>query len=184
MLSEELALGLVLRVLRLNLLNTDNSANAGAQLGWERWVCDKVFVGALWVGGDEADSLGWGGVDWVWEGDLSWLQAAGIDNVLLGGESEPDWGLGGLVLVVADEGLLGLLGGGGFVIVADVLEECLGGLQGLYLNVSIGTLYILSQKLAPVDWNGLTHLLGVKLIWRSRCDLGGQSGGFWSHFEM
>lgn len=104
-------------------------------------MCDEVFVGALWVGGDEADSLGWGGVDWVWEGDLSWLQAAGVDDVLLGGESEPDWGLGGLVLVVADESLLRLLGGGGLVIVGDVLEKCLGGLEGLYLNVSM-ELYI------------------------------------------
>lgn len=147
-------------------------------------MCDEVFVGALWIGGDKADSLGWGGVDWVWEGDLPWLQAAGVDDVLLGGESEPDWGLGGLVLVVADEGLLRLLSGGGLVIVGDVLEKGLGGLEGLYLNVSTGTLYILSQQLPQAILRIETHLLGVQLIWRSRCDLRGQGGGFWSHFEV
>ena len=53
--------------------------------------------------------------------------------MLLGGESQPDWGLGGLVLIITNEGLLGLLDGSGLVIVGDVLEERLGGLQGLSL---------------------------------------------------
>lgn len=61
-LGEELALGLVLAELGLDLREVDDTGDTIAQLGGELVAVDNVLVGALGVGGDEADGGGLVGV--------------------------------------------------------------------------------------------------------------------------
>ena len=99
MLSKQLALRLVLVELGLDLCDTNDTGDASAELGGEGGRGDQVFVGALRIGSDEADGLCCSGVDGVWEADLSRLQALGVDDVLFGGQGEPDRGLAGLLVI-------------------------------------------------------------------------------------
>lgn len=89
-LGEELALGLVLAVLCLELGDVDDAGHLLAQLGGEVVRGDNVLVGALGVGGDEADGGLGRGVEAVRQRDLAGLQASLVGNVSLGGEREPD----------------------------------------------------------------------------------------------
>lgn len=68
MLARELPLALVGLVFRFQLRQADDAGDAGGEGGGEGRVSEQVFVGALGVGGDEADAQGGGGVEGVGEG--------------------------------------------------------------------------------------------------------------------
>ena len=134
MLGEELALGVVLAELGLELGEADDAGDALAQVGGESLVVEEVLVGALGVGRDEADGDGLVRVERVRQGDLAGLEAGLVRDVALGGQGEPDGRLVdvGLALGVVEDVLLGglvrLLLGGLF----DVREQGLGGFEGLW----------------------------------------------------
>jgi hypothetical protein len=105
-LGEELALGLVLAVLCLELGDVDDAGDLFAQLGGEVVRGDDVLVGALGVSRDEADGGLLGGVEAVREGDLAGLEASLVGDVSLGGQGEPD-DLVGVAFGVFEEVALG-----------------------------------------------------------------------------
>lgn len=55
MLGFQFPLRFILRPFRADLLGADNPSNAGCESGGKSRGGDDVFVGALGVGGDEAD---------------------------------------------------------------------------------------------------------------------------------
>ena len=154
-LAEQLALALEGRVLLLEFLNANDALDVLAEGGGEGRLGDHVLVLALRVGGDQANAqsgLASGlGVDVrVRQDDLAGLQALLVDNVLLGGEDEPDGDILGLVVVGVGEQALLLFGGRlGLDIGLDLFHEGLGSAQGL---------------------------LGVELVGRRRGDLGDDGG--------
>ena len=134
MLGEELALRLILGELCLELGDINDSANLLAQLSGELLRGYNVLVGALGVGGDQTDGEGLVFVvESVRKLNLTGLQTSLVDNVALGGQSQPHGGIGGefVVVIVGEEVLLGRLGfslGGGLL---DGAEESFGGFEGL-----------------------------------------------------
>lgn len=115
MLGEELALGVVLGELGLELGDVDDAADALAQGLGKFGRGDNVLVRALGVGGDEADGQVLVGVERVRQRDLAGLQLGLVGNVALGRQRQPDGGLGGetaLVVLIGEQiALRGRLGG-------------------------------------------------------------------------
>lgn len=154
-LGVELALGLILLPLGLELADIDDAGDALAQRLGEVVGGDNVLVGALGVGGDEAYRGLLVRVERVREDDLAGLEAVGVGDVALRGEGQPDGGAGEVVFGVGEEVLLaGLLrlGGRGLL---DVGEQRLGCLQGLccfFLRLENGTGFVsgeLGCKFSP-----------------------------------
>jgi hypothetical protein len=129
-LGKELALGLVLAKLGLDVGKVDDTGDALAQLSGELVRGDNVLVGALGVRGDEADGGRLVRVERVRQGDLAGLQAGLVGNVALGGQVEPD-GLGRGLGIVLEQVALGRLAGLLLRGLLDVREEGLGRLEGL-----------------------------------------------------
>ncbi len=118
-LGVQLALGVVLGELGLEVGDVDDAADALAQGLGEGGRGDNVLVGALRVGGDEADGQVLVRVERVRQRNLAGLQAGLVGNVALGGQRQPDGRLGGeafLVVFIGEQvalvgGLGGFLGG-------------------------------------------------------------------------
>jgi hypothetical protein len=132
-LGEELALGLVLGELGLELGEADDAGDALAQGLGELVRGDEVLVGALGVGRDETDGGRLVLVEGVRQADLAGLQARLVDDVALGRQRQPDGRLlGGLLAaLVVEEVALGRLLGLLLGCLLDVCDERLGGFQGL-----------------------------------------------------
>lgn len=131
MVVEQLALGLVCLEFGLEVADVDDAGDAVAQLLRELLGGDNVLVVALGVGDDDADGRLVIGVQGVGKDDLGGLQTVGVGDVLLGGESKPDRGLGDGRLLIGEKVLgNGSRGGGGLL---DVGEEGLGGLGDLLI---------------------------------------------------
>ena len=131
MVVEQLALGLVCLELGLEMGDVDDAGDAVAQVLRELLRSDNVLVVALGVGDNDADGGLVIGVQWVGKDNLGRLQTVGVGDVLLGGESKPDRGLGDGRLLIGEEVLgNGGRGGGGLL---DVSEEGLGGFGDLLI---------------------------------------------------
>lgn len=94
MVVEKLALGLVCLELGLEMADVDDARDAVTQVLGELLRGDNVLVVALGVGDDDADGRLVIGVQGVGKDDLGGLQTVCVGDVLLGGESKPDRGLG------------------------------------------------------------------------------------------
>lgn len=118
-LGRELALGLVLLVLGGQVLQVDDAGDALAQVLGEVIRGDDVLVVTLGLGDDQADGGLGVVVQRVGEDDLGGLQLLGVVDVSLGGDGQPDGGLGD---------------GEGFVVVGDIEDVLFGGVGGVVLG--------------------------------------------------
>ena len=81
MLSKQLPLRFKSLVLRLYFLYTDNASDAFGEVRREGRRSNDVFVGALRVGGYEADGDGGRGAEGVRDGDQGGFESFGVYDV-------------------------------------------------------------------------------------------------------